>query len=64
MPDLIFAKLCQETIENRESLEQYLRLLKILKENNADLIPTVATYLYGRFESAEKVGRYELPMCF
>lgn len=45
MPDLIFSKLCQETIENLESLEQYLRLLKILKENNADLIPTVATYL-------------------
>lgn len=42
---ILFAKQCQETMAKPEELEQYLGILKQLREANDVLIPTIGTYL-------------------
>lgn len=55
--DMMFAQLCQRIMENREELEQYLRILSGLGSANAELIPTLTTHLLDAGSSMVETSR-------
>lgn len=55
--DMMFSQLCQEIISNRENLDQYLRILSGLRSANAELIPTLTTYLLDAGSSMAETAR-------
>lgn len=55
--DMMFSQLCQDIMANRENLDQYLRLLTILKNANPELIPTLTTYLLDAGSSMNETAR-------
>lgn len=44
-PDIVFAKLCLEIMENPDHLKLYRQIADCLKSTNSDLLPTLAAYL-------------------
>lgn len=55
--DMMFARLCQDIMANRENLEQYLRLLSGLRNASAELIPTLTAYLLDAGSSMTETAR-------
>ena len=53
----MFAQLCQEIMVSRENLDQYLRILSGLRSANAELIPTLTTYLLDAGSSMAETAR-------
>ena len=57
MEDISFAKICNDIIESREDLEQYLDVISQIKAANAELMPTLATYLLDTSSNMAETSR-------
>lgn len=54
---MMLSQLCQEIMASRENLDQYLRTLSGLRSANAELIPTMTTYLLDAGSSMAETAR-------
>ena len=55
--DMMFSQLCQKIMNDRENLEQYLRILSGLGSANAELITTLTTHLLDAGSNMQETAR-------